>query len=59
MKFTLEINLDNADVEDAGIDIVLPGYLHQVSMRVRNGHGDAGTVLDDNGNSIGRYVTTD
>jgi hypothetical protein len=59
MKFTLEITLDNAEVADNGIDQVLPDYLMQVARRCQDGHADAGTVRDGNGNTIGQYRTTD
>lgn len=59
MKFTLEINLDNAEVEDAGIDRILPDYLLQVIRKVETGNADAGTVIDGNGIVIGKYITTD
>ena len=59
MEFTLTINLDNAEVADAGIDQVLPEYLLQVAKRCQDGHADAGLVRDGNGNTIGKYRTTD
>jgi hypothetical protein len=59
MQFTLTINLDNAEVADAGIDQVLPEYLRQVAERCETGHADAGTVWDGNGNRIGTYRTED
>lgn len=59
MKFTLEITLDNAEVEEAGIDQALPEYLMQVARRCQDGLADAGLVRDGNGNTIGKYQTTD
>ena len=59
MKFTLEINLDNAEVDLDGIDSALPEYLIQVAKRTRTGYADAGIVQDINGNTIGKYMTTD
>jgi hypothetical protein len=59
MKFTLNIDLDNAEVEDAGIDQVLPAYLGQVARRAASGNADRGIVRDGNGNVIGTYETTD
>jgi hypothetical protein len=59
VQFTLTINLDNAEVEEEGIDTILPVYLRQVADRCETGHADAGTVRDGNGNTIGQYRTTD
>lgn len=59
MQFTLTIKLDNAEVEEAGIDQALPEYLMQVARRCQDGHADAGTVWDGNGNPIGQYRTED
>ncbi len=59
MKFTLEIALNDSEVEDYGIDAVLPRYLAQVIGRVESGNADAGTVWDVNGNRIGKYLITD
>lgn len=59
MQFTLVINLDNAEVADAGIDYVLPIYLQDVAVRCASGSADAGNVRDGNGNTIGRYFTND
>lgn len=59
MRFTLSIKLDNAEVEDKGIDVALPGYLFNVAQRCASGQADTGIVFDINGNRIGRYRTTD
>lgn len=59
MQFILTINLDNAEVAEAGIDQVLPAYLAQVAQRCEDGHADAGIVWDGNGNNIGQYRTED
>lgn len=59
MKFTLTISLDNAEVEEAGIDQALPEYLRAVAERCETGHADAGLVRDGNGNTIGQYKTED
>lgn len=59
MQFQLTISLDNAEVEEAGMDAVLPEYLMQVARRAQDGRADAGTVVDGNGNTIGKYIITD
>lgn len=57
MQFILQIKLDNAEVEEAGIDVALPEYLRQVAARCETGNADAGLVIDGNGNRIGIYRT--
>lgn len=60
MKFTLEINLPDAEVEQYGIDYVLPNYLRfDVANKIEMGRADAGIVRDGNGNRIGQWKTED
>jgi hypothetical protein len=62
MKFRLEIEMDESDgsiLADYGIDNILPEYLRQVADKCESGRADAGLVIDVNGNTIGKYQTTD
>lgn len=59
MKFTLEIELSDNEIETYGIDLILPDYLRTVTEKCENGHADAGIVRHPNGHKIGQWKTTD
>ena len=59
MKFTLEIDLPEHEIDTFGIDYYLSGRLIDVTQKVRDGHADAGIVYDIVGNAIGRWITED
>lgn len=57
MQFTLTMKLDNAEVEEAGVNVAVAVYLANVSARIQDG-GREGIVRDGNGNTIGHYEIT-
>jgi hypothetical protein len=58
MEFTLTINLDNAEAQDAPYgDYCVPDYLARVAETVRDGFR-SGVVIDGNGNTIGKFQIT-
>lgn len=57
MRFKLEIDLDETEVEAYGIDDVLPHCLRSVAQHVAEGHADAGTVRS--GDTKAKWRTTD
>jgi hypothetical protein len=61
MQFLLTINLDGAEVAEAGIDRAVPDYLLQVIRGVETGNDYPGAwrVRDGNGNTVGQYVITE
>ena len=61
MQFQLTISLDNAEVEEAGVDQAVPTYLLQVIRGIETGndHPGAWRVRDGNGNTIGQYVISE
>jgi hypothetical protein len=56
MKFTCEIDMDNAAFEDAP-DAELSSLLKVVSYSVNQGHRD-GEIRDKNGNTVGKFAVT-
>jgi len=58
MKFKLEIKMDNAAFEDGADGMFeIARILADLAADLRNGSA-ASTVMDANGNSVGRYIVT-
>jgi hypothetical protein len=59
MKFTVEVNCDNAAFEDEGPVHEIRRILQALAKTVvYYGHGQ-GSLLDINGNIVGRYTFTE
>lgn len=55
MRFVLSIDLDNAEVADAGVEVALPEYLRNVADKFSADPVMSGRVWDGNGNAIGHW----
>lgn len=59
MELNIKIRVRGAAFEEMGPSVELARILRHLAQRMEDGHTDAGTIMDNNGNKVGQYRMKD